>query len=111
MPAPCYHVDEGLKKYATETQLKYLEAVNLHFGFSKAAEALGLSMSTVRDSIYALKKKAALCGYSPENGMTHEVPTPFVVKGVSSYYNKDGELSGQWVKSKLDESRAQEVIK
>lgn len=111
MPAPRYHIDEALKKYATATQLKYLEAVNEHRGFGRAARALGLSGSTVRDSIYCLEKKAALCGYAPSHDMTHAAPEPFIVKGVSSYYNKDGELSGQWVKTKLDEYKVAEVIK
>jgi hypothetical protein len=44
----------------------------------------------------------ALRGDSPAHDMTHTVPDPFFVKGVSSYYNKDGALSGQWVKSGMD---------
>jgi hypothetical protein len=52
-----------------------------------------------------------MAGYSPAHGMTHTAPDPFVVKGVSTYYNKEGEVAGQWVKTKLDESKAVEVIK
>lgn len=106
-----YRVDEGLKEYATGTQLKYLEAVNRYRGYGPAAKALKISPSTVRDSIYALEKKAALCGYAPQHGMTHTVPDPFIVKGVSTYYNKEGEQTGQWVKTKLDEHQVTEIIK
>src|SRR5689334_20544738 len=111
MPAPRYRVDEELKKYATEKQLKYLKAVNEHRGFSRAAKALGLSQSTVRDSIYCLEKKAALCGYAPEHGLTHPVPSPFVVKGTSTLYDEKGDKKLQWVKTKLDDEMAEEVIK
>lgn len=108
---PRYRVDERLKEYATGTQLKYLEAVNRYRGYGPAAKALKISPSTVRDSIYALEKKAALCGYAPQHGMTHTVPDPFIVKGVSTYYNKEGEQTGQWVKTKLDEHQVTEIIK
>lgn len=111
MGTPRYRIDPGLLEYATETQKKYAEAVTQHRSMGAAARALGQSVSTVRDAIYALERKAALCGYAPSHGMNHAVPDPFVVKGVSTYYNKDGELAGQWVKSKLDESKAIEVIK
>ena len=34
--------------------------------------------------------------------MTRHVPDGFTLRGVSSYYGKDGKLSGQWVKSQQD---------
>jgi hypothetical protein len=111
MVAPRYHVDEGLTNYATETQKKYLEAVNQHRGYGPAAKALKVSPSTVRDAIYCLEKKAALCGYAPEHDMRHAVPAPFVVKGVSTYYDDKGKVKGQWVKSKLDNEQSEEAIR
>jgi hypothetical protein len=50
-------------------------------------------------------------GYSPEHDMTREVPEPFVVRGVSTYYNRDGEPTGQWVKSVLRDDAATAVIR
>ena len=44
----------------------------------------------------------ARAGWSPGHDMTHEVPAPFHVKGVSTYYSADGEVKGQWVKSQID---------
>lgn len=112
MVAPIYRIDEGIKVYATEKQKQYIDAVNRnHGGFAKAARELGCSVSTVRDAVRAAEKKAALCGYAPAHGMTHTAPAPFVVKGVSTYYNKEGELAGQWVKTKLDESQVEQVIR
>lgn len=108
---PRYRIDEALKAYATETQKKMIDAVNEHRSMQAAARALRLSPSTVRDSIYAIEKKAALCGYSPAHNMTHAVPAPFIVKGVSTYYNEEGKVSGQWVKSKLDESKVEQLLR
>jgi hypothetical protein len=108
---PRYRIDEGLKEYATETQRKMVDAVNQYRSMGRAAKELGLSPSTVRDAIYALEKKAALCGYAPAHGMTKTVPAPFVVKGVSTYFNKEGEQAGQWVKTKLDQYQVEQVIR
>jgi hypothetical protein len=108
---PRYRVDEGLKKYGTEHQNKCVDAVNEHKSFSAAARALGIGRTTVQDAIFGLEKKAALCGYAPGHGMTHPAPDPFIVKGVSTLYDDKGEIRQQWVKTKLDESKAVEVIK
>jgi hypothetical protein len=39
------------------------------------------------------------------------VPEPFVVRGISTYYNKDGKPSGQWVKSRIDDDKLQEIMR
>lgn len=41
-------------------------------------------------------------GWSPSHDMTRTVPDAFTVKGVSTYYNQDGNPVGQWVKSVAD---------
>lgn len=74
---------------------------------TKAAESLGLHRATYKNRL----KRAAMAGYSPAHGMTKTVPEPYIVKGVSSYYNKDGQLAGQWVKTTLDMSRAEEIVR
>src|SRR5690606_11481752 len=42
--------------------------------------------------------------------MSRPVPDGFKVKGVSTYYNRDGQPVGQWVKSTADEQRQKEVM-
>lgn len=107
---PFWKVDERLKEYATESQAKYIDAINEHKSARAAARALGVNFSTVNDGLRAVKKKAAMFGYSPSHDMTKTVPEPFVVRGVSTFYNKEGKPSGQWVKSALDETKAKEAI-
>ncbi|EKD22528.1 MAG: hypothetical protein ACD_85C00002G0006 [uncultured bacterium] len=43
--------------------------------------------------------------------MTRTVPEGYLVRGVSSLYNKDGKLSAQWVKSSIDQQRQAEMQK
>jgi hypothetical protein len=108
---PRYRVDPELKKYGTAHQIKCLEAVNEHRSYSAAARALGLGRTTVQDAITALEKKAALCGYAPDFGLTHPAPAPFMVKGVSTLYDQDGNQKAQWVKTAVDDEKREAAIR
>ena len=103
-------LDDKLKEWATDTQKKYIDAINLHGGVRAASRVLGVHNTSIVKAILRLKEKAALHGYSPDYDMVHSVPSPFVVNGVSTYYDRDGLPRGQWVKSKLDDDKFREVI-
>jgi hypothetical protein len=100
-----------LRSYATVRQLEVLNAVEQYGSERKAGEALGLSRGTVSRAIGRVKARAAKQGYAPDNDMVHAVPAPFMVRGVSTYYNKDGKPSGQWVKSKADDAQIEQIIR
>ena len=86
----------------------YLE----HGSYEKAAEALGIkSASNIGDAIRIVKARAATAGYAPEHDMTKVAPEPYIVKGTSTYYGRDGEKRGQWVKTDLDTQRRLELIR
>ena len=104
-------IDVQLASYATVRQLEYLEAVDKHGSNQKAAKALGIGRRVVDKAIESLKAKAALQGYSPAHGMTRTVPDGFKVKGVSTYYDLEGNVKGQWVKSSADEERRARLIR
>jgi hypothetical protein len=110
MTAPTYLVDDRLKEWATVKQGKYIDAINKHRSMRKAARECGVHYNAVRDALASAKKKAAIFGYSPQHDMTKTVPEPYFVKGVSTYYNKEGKPSGQWVKSALDAEQAKAAI-
>jgi hypothetical protein len=103
-------IDEGLKQYATERQIEYIEAVNKHGGYRAAARELNLNHTTISTSINLLKMRAAAKGYSPEHDMIHDVPDPFVVRGTSTLYDKDGNAKLQWVKSRLDDEKYKVLV-
>lgn len=73
---------------------------------SRAAKAAGISRRAMQHRIPRLARK----GYAPAHDMTKTVPDGFALKGVSSYYNRDGELSGQWVKTNADQERQIELL-
>ena len=56
-------------------------------------------------SIERLRTNAAKRGYSPEHDMNHVVPKGYKVKGVSTFYNDEGNPVAQWVKSATDEQQ------
>jgi hypothetical protein len=102
---------EELKQFATPKQWEYY-AKSCELGSNRAAaKFFGVTATVVDVAVRALKAKAALQGYSPEHDMTRPVPPGYLVKGVSTYYNKDGKPSGQWVKSSLDNAQLEQVVK
>lgn len=103
--------DETLLQYATERQAECLLAYWEHGTIRKAADALGVNNRAVWGAIDAVRKKAARQGHSPEHDMTRTVPDGFKVKGVSTYYDKDGKPRGQWVKSAEDRERQLEIMR
>lgn len=104
-------LDEKLKEFGNAQQGNRLDAVNFYGSFVKAGEALGVSQTAIKQSIDILKRNAAIRGYAPDNDMYKLVPDGFKVKGVSTYYNKEGKASGQWVKSSADAERREQIIK
>ena len=103
--------DTKLREWATPRQAEYLDAIEQHGSGSKAAKALNVSKAVLNRAIASLKKRAAQQGYSPDHDMTRPVPDGFVVKGVSTLYDKDGKMAAQWVKSTADGEQAAEALK
>ena len=104
-------IDLQLLDFATETQKKYINALNEHGSARKAAKALGVSHASVDKSLIACKKNAAVRGYSPEHDMTRPAASGFAIRGTSTYYNEDGKVKGQWVKTKRDDADAEEALR
>ena len=105
------HIDEKLFDFCTPRQREVLEAVNLHGSAMAASIALGINQGAASDTYNAVKKKAERRGYSPDHDFTRTVPEGFVAKGVSTYYNKEGKPSGQWVKASLSHEALVEAMR
>lgn len=102
--------DTRLDEFATPRQKDYLEAVRTHKTQREAAKALGISLRVLQRGLKTVRDKAAQRGYSPKHNMTRTVPEGFLVKGVSTYYDKEGNPKGQWVKSAVDRTYQIEFI-
>ena len=103
-------IDESLKQFATKRQAEAIDAYIKYGSMNKAANALGICKATIQGLLESAKRKAEKKGYSPEHDMTHTVPDSFAVSGVSTYYDKDGNVSGQWVKSKAVDNKIEELM-
>lgn len=103
-------IDIGLKQFATERQQEYIDAVNEAGGYRAGAKLLQINHTTLFGGLKIVKAKAAAQGYSPDHDMVHVVPEPYVVRGHSTLYDADGKPKLQWVKTRLDDNKLQEVI-
>jgi hypothetical protein len=101
---------DHLRPFATPKQITFLDAIASAGSIRAAGRAIGTDQATIQRSLTSLKAYAAAKGVAPESDMVHGVPDPFVVRGVSTYYDKSGKPAGQWVKSKLDDERVQAMI-
>lgn len=72
-----------------------------------AGQRLGMSARAFKQRRTTLVRR----GFSPDHDMTHLVPEGFLAKGVSTYYNKEGKPTGQWVKSGIDTERWLELMR
>jgi hypothetical protein len=105
-------IEQQLKRYCTERQLEILEACIAEGSMRKAALKLGVHKNAVNNAMAAIKRKAALQGYSPEHDLQHPVPDGFKLKGASTLYDaKTGEAKIQWVKSEVDKERQEEIFR
>jgi hypothetical protein len=90
----------------SDNQREKMAALEMHGSLADAAQALGCAETAVKQTRNLVRNLAAARGFSPEHDYTRPVPEGFVAKGVSTYYNKDGQVSGQWVKSSIDGDKA-----
>lgn len=102
---------EGLLPFATPAQKAHIEGIITHGGLRAYSRAENKSFSVISDALTRCRKTAAARGYSPDHDYTRPVPDGFVAKGVSTYYNKDGQPSQQWVKSRLDDQQWAETMR
>lgn len=98
-------IDQGLKQFATERQAECIDAVNEHGTYRSAAKHMGIGHKAIYRAVKAVERRAQLRGYSPEHDFIRPVPDMFIAKGVSTYYNKEGKPSGQWVKASIDDQK------
>jgi hypothetical protein len=110
MPATI-HIDENLYQYCTPRQRETLEAIE-RLGSARAASIeLGMNVGGASETYLNVKRKAAKQGYAPSHDWTRPVPEGYVAKGISTYYNKDGNPSGQWVKASLSQQALVEALR
>jgi len=105
-------VKELLEFCETERQKEIVLARAGSLTNKEAADKLGIGVRNVQFALARVKKNAAKRGFSPQHDMTHPVPDGFIAKGVSTLYDDEGNIKGQWVKSDaLKEDKIDQIRK
>ena len=98
---------------------KAMELVAEHGSISNAARATGINRETLQHRVNVARQRGigttneqldVLHGFSPAHGLTHTVPSPLIVRGTSTNYDKDGNITQQWVKTKLGDIQLSQLI-
>lgn len=98
------HVEDAvLGSFGTPMERASLEALIRCGSIADAARELQLEPAQLRAHLNELHRRAARRGWAPDNDMTKTTPDGFHVKGVSTFYDADGNIRGQWVKTKAEE--------
>lgn len=96
----------------TDKQREILNSLHLTRNGVETAKALGNVRSEyITRTFQIIKRRAAQQGWAPEHDYTKPAPEGFNVKGVSTYYDKEGKVRGQWVKTQIDRERMVEVAR
>jgi len=101
---------KALMPFATKSQARIAVARIEGKTWAWITENLGVDGGNARQTLQSMKRRAVNQGFSPEHDMTHVVPDGFRVKGVSTYYDADGNPRAQWVKSQTDQARQIEIL-
>jgi hypothetical protein len=104
-------IDDRLKTWATPYQVRLIDAINQHGGLVAAARSLGIDQGNASKSILTLRAKAAMHGWAPDHHMTNPAPPPFLVKGTSTFFDGEGNVKGQWVKTTVDNDLREAAIR
>lgn len=105
-----YDFDALRAAATTDRQRQQLDMIQ-QLGVGKASRELGVNRRTLQLLLQRLVGLAAKRGMSAEHDMTHAVPVGYEVRGVSTLYNADGQVSQQWVKSRLRDDDALQAMR
>lgn len=95
----------------TQRQKEIIECALEGNSYSQIADIFKINKRSVERIIKRIKDHAAVKGYSPQHDMIHECPDPFITKGVSTLYDKEGEIAAQWVKTVIDQDKLNDYVK
>jgi hypothetical protein len=104
------HLEAILPFAKTLLQREYIEGVRGGLNVSEVAKKLGRSETQVYLGIQRVEQHAAKNGIFPDGDMTRQAAPGYSVKGVSTLYNKEGQVTAQWVKTRADDEERLKAI-
>ena len=107
-----YHPRDLLGFCGTENERRIIVTlIENGFHIAGAAKATGMHRRSIQRALRRLEKRAGLSRPPvDELNKMDMVPNLHYVKGVSSYTNKEGVLSGQWVKTQVDKELRDKLL-
>lgn len=110
MPWPDLSAIDGLLQYASPRQADLLNARKQCETWTYAIAAVGMDYRNAKRTIENLEKRAARSGYAPAHDMKRTAPPGYEVRGVSTLYNSEGDITAQWVKTQTLKEQQQEIL-
>jgi hypothetical protein len=101
--------DTTLLSFATERELRIIEAYQEHGTHQKAARAMGCAVSNISDAIGKLKKRAAKAGYAPGH-FVHGVAPGNRMGKVTIQRGPGGSIERTWERQSPEDLKNQAVI-
>jgi hypothetical protein len=95
----------------TDTQRKVLNAVISEGSNRKAAKAISTDLRSLERTLARIRLAAATRGFSPAHDMTHPTPATHALKGTSTLYNRNGDVTQQWVKTERVTENLADIIR
>ena len=104
-------IDPKLIEYAMTARQREVINTVVTTGTQRAtARILKVAPQTIANTVNAVKRRAALKGYSPEHDLTHGIAPGQELRGTSTLYGADGEQKLQWVKTRADDQARLEML-
>lgn len=103
-------IDPDLREFATETECRYLDALDQHGTYRAASQALQCSEGTISGALARVRKRAALRGYAPDHEMRHPSAPGFGVTARGTFRNADGEITSEAIWEKPDKHQQESIF-
>lgn len=108
--------DNELLRWATDNQREIILRARPYFeGQRNTLENVSAEMGYTKSHLHAILKRvqnaAARYGYSPDEDRSGRAPDGYKIRGKSTYYDREGTVRGQWVKTTEDAERQAQIMR
>ena len=100
-----------LLEWASPRESEAIAHLNAGTPFEDTAAAMGVQPTSVLNMLSKLRRRAASRGHAPAHDMVHTTAPGFSVKGTSTFYDDEGRVSRQWVKTERDKEAQFEAMR
>jgi len=104
-------IDVKHLEFATPRQRQIAETYLKTGNFSEVARQHGISRSSAQTLIKRLIRTAARSGYFPQGDASRPTIPGQYLKGLSTCYNRAGEITQQWVLQRADRDMMEEIAR